>query len=139
MSFCLSVFLSVCLTDCLSVWLVGLSCLPVCWWITTRVMVALYLLWLPCDRRRCPPRKRLKPSHSRGTTHAVSTNSVDALIEHVEGTGLTTKYILETHAHADHLSAAPYVKDRLGGQIGIGRRITEVQVGSCCGLGGFYC
>jgi len=36
-------------------------------------------------------------------------------------------WILETHVHADHLSAAPYLKDELGGQIGIGNRITVVQ------------
>ena len=43
------------------------------------------------------------------------------------GPRLTIEWVLETHAHADHLSAAPYLKDQLGGRIGIGQRITEVQ------------
>ncbi|MDR5868480.1 MBL fold metallo-hydrolase [Halomonas koreensis] len=53
--------------------------------------------------------------------------SADALIAHVEGEGLSVEWILETHVHADHLSAAPYLHERLGGRTGIGARITEVQ------------
>ena len=49
-----------------------------------------------------------------------STTSADALIAHVEGNGLEVAWILETHAHADHLTAAPYLRERLGGRIAIG-------------------
>jgi len=56
-----------------------------------------------------------------------ATRSADALIAWIEAEGRRLEWILETHAHADHLSAAPYLKRRLGGRIGIGARITEVQ------------
>ncbi len=55
------------------------------------------------------------------------TRSADAVIAWVQEHGLTVDWILETHVHADHLSAAPYIQERLGGQIGIGDRITVVQ------------
>jgi len=55
------------------------------------------------------------------------TASADAIIAHVEREGLDVQWILETHVHADHLSAAPYLQERLGGKIGIGDRITVVQ------------
>ncbi|WP_424987792.1 MBL fold metallo-hydrolase [Microbulbifer sp. S227A] len=55
------------------------------------------------------------------------TGSADAIVDHVGQQGLRVEWILETHVHADHLSAAPYLQDRLGGQIGIGDRITVVQ------------
>ncbi len=51
----------------------------------------------------------------------------DRIIRHVEERGLEVEWILETHAHADHLSAARYLKSKLGGRIAIGARITEVQ------------
>lgn len=53
--------------------------------------------------------------------------SADAIIDHVRNDGLTVEWIFETHAHADHLSAAPYLKARLGGRIAIGREIVTVQ------------
>ena len=53
--------------------------------------------------------------------------SADAAIAHVRANGLTVDWLLETHAHADHLSAAPYLKDALGGTIAIGRDIVTVQ------------
>ena len=56
-----------------------------------------------------------------------SRTSADAIIASVEERGLTIEWLLETHAHADHLSAAPYLQERLGGQLGIGREITTVQ------------
>ena len=55
------------------------------------------------------------------------TASADAMIDFVEAEGLEVVWILETHVHADHLSAAPYLQEKLGGKIGIGRNITEVQ------------
>jgi glyoxylase-like metal-dependent hydrolase (beta-lactamase superfamily II) len=56
-----------------------------------------------------------------------STASADAIIAYVESEKLTVALLLETHAHADHLSAAPYLQDRLGGELAIGREITTVQ------------
>ena len=56
-----------------------------------------------------------------------STAGADALIAHVRANGLTVTWILETHAHADHLSAAPYLKRTLGGRTAIGEHITAVQ------------
>ncbi len=55
------------------------------------------------------------------------TRSADAIAAHVRDRGLSVEWILETHVHADHLSAAPYLQQRLGGKIGIGEKITVVQ------------
>jgi len=55
------------------------------------------------------------------------TRSADALIAAVKERGLTVDWILETHVHADHLSAAPYIQQQVGGKIGIGEKITVVQ------------
>lgn len=56
-----------------------------------------------------------------------ATGSADKLIARVRALGATVQWILETHVHADHLTAAPYLKEQLGGQIGIGKHITTVQ------------
>jgi glyoxylase-like metal-dependent hydrolase (beta-lactamase superfamily II) len=56
-----------------------------------------------------------------------STASADRVIEFVRAHGLAVQWLLETHAHADHLSAAPYIKKRLGGTIAIGQQIMRVQ------------
>lgn len=56
-----------------------------------------------------------------------STEGADRIVAHVQDGNLTVDWILETHAHADHLTAAPYLQRRLGGRTGIGRLITEVQ------------
>jgi len=56
-----------------------------------------------------------------------STASADEVIEWVRGNGLAIDWLLETHAHADHLSGAPYLQQQLGGRIAIGARIREVQ------------
>ncbi|MBX9605105.1 MAG: MBL fold metallo-hydrolase [Gammaproteobacteria bacterium] len=58
-----------------------------------------------------------------------STKSADEVIAFVEAERLTVDWILETHAHADHLSAAQYLKQRLGGKVAIGELITRVQAG----------
>lgn len=55
------------------------------------------------------------------------TKSADAVIDYVESHGLDCQWILETHVHADHLSAAPYIRERLGGQLAIGSRISVTQ------------
>ncbi len=56
-----------------------------------------------------------------------SFRSADTIVEYVKETGITVEWILETHAHADHLSAAPYLKEKLGGKIAIGSKTTTVQ------------
>ena len=55
------------------------------------------------------------------------TTSADKVIDYVMAQGLKVQWILETHAHADHLSAAPYLKQKLGGKIAIGDQINRVQ------------
>ena len=55
------------------------------------------------------------------------TDSANQLIAFVREQNLTVDWILETHAHADHLSAAPYLRNHLGGKIAIGGKITQVQ------------
>jgi glyoxylase-like metal-dependent hydrolase (beta-lactamase superfamily II) len=57
------------------------------------------------------------------TSHA----SADKVVAYVRERGLVVQWHLETHAHADHFSAAPYLKEQLGGRIGIGQHIREVQ------------
>jgi glyoxylase-like metal-dependent hydrolase (beta-lactamase superfamily II) len=57
----------------------------------------------------------------------VTTASADAVLAYVAEQGLEVEWLLETHAHADHLSAAGYLKQNLGAQIGIGDHIAEVQ------------
>jgi glyoxylase-like metal-dependent hydrolase (beta-lactamase superfamily II) len=55
------------------------------------------------------------------------TTSADRLLKHIDAHGLTLAWILDTHPHADHFSAAGYLKDRTGAPTGIGDRVTEVQ------------
>ena len=56
-----------------------------------------------------------------------SKQSADNIIDFVHQNQLTVQWILETHVHADHLSAAPYLKQTLGGRLGIGEHIATVQ------------
>ena len=62
--------------------------------------------------------------YSSGRT---DTKSADAIVAFVKEQSLEAVWLLETHVHADHLSAAPYLQERLGGKIGIGEKITVVQ------------
>ena len=55
------------------------------------------------------------------------TASADAVIAFVQQEGLEVDWILETHVHADHLTAAPYLQEKLGGRIGIGAKVAVVQ------------
>jgi glyoxylase-like metal-dependent hydrolase (beta-lactamase superfamily II) len=56
-----------------------------------------------------------------------SFEAADEIIAYVQEQDLTVDWILETHAHADHLSAAPYLQEKLGGKLAIGREIVTVQ------------
>lgn len=58
---------------------------------------------------------------------STNTSSADRVIEYTRENDLRIDWILETHVHADHLSAAPYLQEHLGGKIGIGAEITTVQ------------
>ena len=57
----------------------------------------------------------------------ITYEGAEKLIAYISEKGYVTDWILETHVHADHLSAAPYLKEQLGGKIAIGERILEVQ------------
>lgn len=57
----------------------------------------------------------------------ITYDHADEIIAHVKEKGLTVEWLIETHVHADHLSAAPYIQGKLGGKLGIGRNITVVQ------------
>lgn len=56
-----------------------------------------------------------------------STQGAERILAHVQSHRLEVEWVLETHAHADHLSAAPFFREQLGAQIGIGSEITQVQ------------
>jgi len=58
---------------------------------------------------------------------SVSYQSADALLDEIARRGLKVEWILDTHPHADHFSAAVYLKEKLGAPTAIGERITEVQ------------
>jgi len=79
---------------------------------------------VPGDALRCGDRQRsrLRPKSGRTTTTAA-----DRVLRHLRANELTVAWHLETHAHADHLSAAPYLKQQVGGRIAIGSHIREVQ------------
>ncbi len=62
--------------------------------------------------------------HASGRTN---TGSADKIIEYVRDNSLKVEWILESHVHADHLSAAPYLQQELGGKIGIGDQIVTIQ------------
>ena len=57
----------------------------------------------------------------------ISYTHADAIIAHIRAHGWKLEWLIETHVHADHLSAAPYIQDKLGGKLGIGENITVVQ------------
>lgn len=85
---------------------------------------ASYVVHDPATRRAAiiDPVLDYDPAAGR-TAH----RSADAIVAWVEKEGLTVDWLLETHAHADHLSAAPWLQQRLGGRIAIGRAIVAVQ------------
>ncbi len=57
----------------------------------------------------------------------ITHDHADRMIAYIQERGLTLEWLIETHVHADHLSAAPYIQQKLGGKIGIGDKITVVQ------------
>jgi len=57
----------------------------------------------------------------------ITSEHAERIIEFISSKGLTLEWIIETHVHADHLSGAPFIQEKLGGKIGIGEKIMEVQ------------
>lgn len=57
----------------------------------------------------------------------ITYENADEIIKYIEDNGLKLEWQIETHVHADHLSAAPYIQEKLGGKIGVGENITVVQ------------
>jgi glyoxylase-like metal-dependent hydrolase (beta-lactamase superfamily II) len=57
----------------------------------------------------------------------ITYDGADRIIAHILASGWSLEWLIETHVHADHLSAAPYIQGKLGGKLGIGEKITVVQ------------
>ena len=85
---------------------------------------ATYVVWDPATRKAAIVDSVLDFDAAAGRT---KTASADAVIAYVRQNGLTVDWLLETHAHADHLSAAPYLQKARGGQLAIGRELIRVQ------------
>ena len=85
---------------------------------------ASHVAWDPATKRGAVIDSVLDYDPASGRT---STGSADRIVAFVRQEGLIIDWLLETHAHADHISAAPYLKEKLGGQIAIGAAITTVQ------------
>lgn len=83
-----------------------------------------YVVHDPATRRAAGIDSVLDYDPAAGRT---SFASADTIIAHVKAEALTVDWLLETHAHADHLSAAPYLQEKLGGKIAIGEHIVTVQ------------
>jgi len=83
-----------------------------------------YVVWDEASSEAAIIDSLLDYDHHAGTT---SKESADQVISFVKQHGLKVKYHIETHVHADHLSAAPYLKTKIGGAIVIGDHITTVQ------------
>ena len=83
-----------------------------------------YLVWDPLSKEAAVIDPVLDFDAASGSTH---TSSAERIIAKVKEHNLTVQWLLETHVHADHLSAAPFLKQQLGGRIAIGSGITEVQ------------
>ena len=83
-----------------------------------------YLVADPVTHRAAVIDPVLDFDHRDGT---VDVRSVEAILAAARQQGLTIEWALETHAHADHLSGAPYIKSKTGARIGIGEHIKEVQ------------
>src|SRR5690606_31742463 len=83
-----------------------------------------YLLWDPPTRKAAIIDAVLDYDPATGR---LGSASADAILARAAELGLTVDWALETHAHADHLSAADHIRRETGARIGIGARITEVQ------------
>jgi glyoxylase-like metal-dependent hydrolase (beta-lactamase superfamily II) len=57
----------------------------------------------------------------------ITYDHADSIIAYIKNKHLSLEWLIETHVHADHLSAAPYIQEHLGGKVGIGKKITVIQ------------
>jgi glyoxylase-like metal-dependent hydrolase (beta-lactamase superfamily II) len=83
-----------------------------------------YLVADPVTKKAAIIDPVLDYDHNAGT---VDTRSVEAMLKAADEAGFIVEWALETHAHADHLSGAPYIKAKTGAKIGIGEHIKDVQ------------
>ena len=83
-----------------------------------------YLVADPETKRAAVVDPVLDYDHASGKA---ATKSADVILQAAEKDGLTLDWVLETHAHADHLSGAPYIKLKTGAKVGIGEHIRDVQ------------
>ena len=83
-----------------------------------------YLVSDPQTKRAAVVDPVLDYDHASGKA---ATRSADVILEAAAKNGLTVDWVLETHAHADHLSGAPYIKLKTGAKVGIGEHIRDVQ------------
>jgi glyoxylase-like metal-dependent hydrolase (beta-lactamase superfamily II) len=83
-----------------------------------------YLISDPETKRAAIVDPVLDYDHASGKA---ATASADAILAAADKDGLTIDWVLETHAHADHLSGAPYIKLKTGAKVGIGEHIRDVQ------------
>jgi len=83
-----------------------------------------YLVADPETKRAAIVDPVLDYDHASGKA---STKSADAILDAANKDGVTIHWVLETHAHADHLSGAPYIKLKTGAKVGIGEHIRDVQ------------
>ncbi|MGT2502597.1 MBL fold metallo-hydrolase [Bradyrhizobium guangxiense] len=83
-----------------------------------------YLVGDPATKKAAIIDPVLDYDHSSGEA---DTRSVEAMLKAAEDAGNTIEWVLETHAHADHLSGAPFIKAKTGAKIGIGEHIKDVQ------------
>jgi glyoxylase-like metal-dependent hydrolase (beta-lactamase superfamily II) len=83
-----------------------------------------YLVADPATKKAVIIDPVLDYDHNAGT---VDTRSVEAMLKAADEAGYAVEWVLETHAHADHLSGAPFIKAKTGAKIGIGEHIKDVQ------------
>ncbi|WP_043340785.1 MBL fold metallo-hydrolase [Belnapia moabensis] len=83
-----------------------------------------YLVWDAASREGAVIDPVLDWDNRGGTA---DTAGADAILQAAEAEGIALRWVLETHVHADHLTAAPYIKARTGARIGIGEHIRDVQ------------
>lgn len=93
-------------------------------WFDPQTRTLSHVAWDPATRKAAIIDSVLDYDEAAGRT---SRASADRIIAYVSEQNLQVDWIIETHVHADHLSAAPYLHAQLGGRVGIGERVREVQ------------